>query len=89
MKSSNPDGGTLSLAGPAPGVLGKSALELSEIRANQLVAALSVPRMHLRGRLANQVAICIERTEKAFFVTPEMRFHPLKSIDGDKEGIFN
>src|SRR6185369_2477578 len=45
--------------------------------------------MHLRGRLANQVAICIERTEKALFVKPEVRFHPLKSVDGDKEGIFN
>jgi hypothetical protein len=45
--------------------------------------------MHLRGRLANQIAICIERTEKAFFVTPEMRFHPLKRIDGDKERIFD
>jgi hypothetical protein len=37
---------------------------LSEIRANQFVA-LSTPRMHLRGRLANQIAICIERTEEA------------------------
>jgi len=45
--------------------------------------------MHLRGRLANQVAICIERTEKALFVKPGVRFHPLKSVDGDKEGIFN
>jgi hypothetical protein len=27
----------------------------------------------------------IERTEKAFFVMLEMRFYPLKSVDGDKE----
>jgi hypothetical protein len=45
--------------------------------------------MHLRSRPANQIAICIESTEKASFVAPEMRFHPLKSIDGDKEGILD
>jgi len=61
---------------------------VSEIRTNQFVA-FSAPRMHGRGRLENQIAICIERSEKAFFVMPEMRFHPLKSIDGDKEGIFD
>jgi hypothetical protein len=71
---------SLMLSGPA---------ELSEIRTNQFVAALSTPRVHLRGRPANQIAIGIERTEKALFVVPELRFHPLKRIDGDKEGIFN
>ena len=45
--------------------------------------------MHLRSRLANQITMRIERTEKAFLVTPEMRLYPLKSVDGDKEGIFN
>src|SRR5260370_8898317 len=45
--------------------------------------------MHLRSRLENQITIGIERAEKAFFVTAEVRFHPLKRIDGDKEGIFD
>jgi hypothetical protein len=62
---------------------------LPEIRGNQLVAALSVPRMLLRGRLKNQVAMCVERTDKAFFVTPEKWFHTLQRIDGDKERIFD
>jgi len=66
-----------------------SRANLSEIRSNQFVAALSTPRVHLRGRLANQITIGIERTEKALFVTPETRLHPLKRSDGDKEGIFN
>jgi hypothetical protein len=59
---------------------------LLEIRDNQLVAALSVPRMHLRSRLENQIAMCIERTDKAFFVG---WFHTLQRIDGDKGRIFD
>ncbi len=68
---------------------GRSGTNLAEIRTHQFVAALSIQRMHRCGRLANQIAILIECTEKAFFVRPEMRFHPLESIDGDKKGIFN
>jgi hypothetical protein len=45
--------------------------------------------MHLRSRPANQIAICIESAKKASFVTPEVRFHPLKGIDGHEEGIFD
>jgi hypothetical protein len=45
--------------------------------------------VYRRGRLENQIAMCIERAEKPFFVAPETRFHPLKRIDGDKEGIFD
>src|ERR1700730_237621 len=33
--------------------------------------------------------MCIERTEKALFVTPEIWVHPQQSTDGDKEGIFD
>jgi hypothetical protein len=45
--------------------------------------------MHRRSRLANQIAICVERSEKTLLVTPEMRIHPQKGTDGDKEGIFD
>jgi hypothetical protein len=63
--------------------------KLSEIGANKLAAPLSTLRMHRRGRLANQITVCVERSEKAFFVSPKMRRHPLKRADGDKEGIFD
>jgi hypothetical protein len=63
--------------------------ELSEIRANEFTAPLSTLRMHRRGRLANQITVCIERSEKALFVSPKMRRYPFKRADGDKEGIFH
>src|ERR1700751_5445331 len=82
---------TVSLAGPAPAALGKfrPLTNLLEIRGNQLVAALPGPRMHVCGRLENQVAMCIERTDKTFFVTPKKWFHIRQRIDGDKERIFD
>src|SRR5579872_6064230 len=72
-------------------MLGKfvGALDLSEVRTNQIVAALSMPNMHLGGRPANQIAIRIECAKKAFFVTLETRFYPLKRVDRDKERIFD
>jgi hypothetical protein len=45
--------------------------------------------MHLRGRLENQIAMRIELTDEAFFVTPEKWFHALQRVDGDKERIFD
>src|SRR5579872_7588355 len=48
-----------------------------------------MPNMHLGGRPANQIAMRIECAKKAFFVTLETRFYPLKSIDRDKERIFD
>lgn len=66
-----------------------AALGLSEVLANQIVAALSMSRMHLRGRPANQIAMRIECSKKAFFVTLETRLYPLESVDRDKERIFN
>src|ERR1700748_901454 len=62
---------------------------LLEIPADQFVAGLSILRIHPRGGLANQIAIDIECTEKACFVTRQMRIYPDKSIDGDKEGVFD
>src|ERR1700747_1442715 len=64
-------------------------MNLPEIRTNQFITGLPIPRMYLCSRPENQIAACIKRTQKAFFVTPQMRFHPLKGVDGDKERIFD
>ena len=45
--------------------------------------------MDHRRRPENQIAVCVERTEKACLVKPEMRLNSLESTDRDKEGIFD
>jgi hypothetical protein len=62
---------------------------LAEIRTSQFVAALSMPHENVRSRAENQIAMGIEGTEKAFFVTPETRLHLFKRSNGDEEGIFD